>query len=206
LKSLTPLENHVNHERINYESPTISGDNNSGLSNTKFNSNHNSLDRPTEHVNEVPTTSGILRQPSISKSLVFNIDQFPSPPELGDESDITNIRHSELRKRGDMVLHHYYNKSGYLNDLPPSYENINQQQSATTLSELNSNNNTLATLLQDNSIETPESSHEGSYAGNGNNSSHHSPKINYSCCAPCTNFDELIANKFDISMRLVRFL
>jgi len=209
LKSLTPLENQINHEQLNYESPTISGDNNSGLSNLKFNSNHNSLDRPTEQANEVPTTSMLLRQPSISKSLVFNIDQFPSPPELGDESDITNILHSrqaqsELRKR-DMILNHYY-KSGDLNDLPPSYENINQQQSAQTISELNNNNNTLSTLLHDN-VETPESSHEGSYYGNSNDSSsHHSSKIHYSCCAPCSNFDELIANKLNISTKLVRFL
>ena len=161
-----------------------------------------------------------MRKSSISKTLVFSIDQFPTPPGTREESDITNIPHSQSphsdeKRHNDVVIHQYYKSD--LNDLPPSYENIDQQPSAPSLSELNSNN-TLASLLNNNNssnsnsnqssgiikIETQNSSYEGSYSGSSSQPSQ--PRKKHSHCIPCTTFDEYVADKFNISTKLVRFL
>jgi len=83
---------------------------------------------------------------------------------------------------------------------------------------LNSNN-TLATLLKNNNnnsisnsnqssgiikIETQNSSYEGSYSGSSSRSSQ--PRKKHSHCVPCSTFDEYVAEKFNISTKLVRFI
>ncbi|OUM66854.1 hypothetical protein PIROE2DRAFT_59113 [Piromyces sp. E2] len=156
-----PLESNVN----NYDISNIDNYNNS---NPELSSINVSSERSTEPYNGTTTASSAsppARPPSISKSIIFGVNQFPSPPENNDELDITNVSPSQpsqssnpsTDKRNDVVIHQYYKND--LNDQPPSYENINNQPSAPTLSELTSNN-TLAALIDNNnhSIEMDTSS------------------------------------------------
>jgi hypothetical protein len=156
LKPSAPLENEVIEYNQNYIE--------NNTSNNKTNINHNKSNLELSLKNTIsPKVSGSshkpvsnsslnrhTRPPSISKSIIFGVEQFPTPPKPEDEVDITNVKSSQTQlkstKNDDTVVHQYY--SSEMNDLPPSYENINQQPSAPSISALNSN----TSLLDNNNM------------------------------------------------------
>jgi len=151
------------------------------------------------------------RPPSISKSIIFGVDQFPSPPKPEDEIDITNSQveqssQSINSKRGEVVVHHYYRSD--LNDLPPSYENIDQQPSAPSLSAFNSNTTLLENTTNNNknmdnrdgSLDTPNSLDESTSISS--NLKDHSNCCGYGCY-PCNYLDECMAEKLNIPAKWI---
>lgn len=128
-----------------------------------------------------------VRPPSISKSIIFGVDQFPSPPSNDDEVDITDnskeMGPSHNHNSNNTVIHAYYKNEEDIediNDLPPSYDNLGYQNepSAPNISELN---NTITYQPKEST------SSDG-------------------CCGCCNNFDIIMANKFNISTSTVKKL
>ncbi|ORX43750.1 hypothetical protein BCR36DRAFT_360511 [Piromyces finnis] len=191
------------------------------ITNVKNNNNSNSdllSVTSTEHSNDkaiiTSSVSPKTRPPSISKSIIFGVEQFPTPPENNNELDITVVNQTQqpqsqaLRtnnnKHNSAVIHQYYKND--LNDQPPSYENINNHQpSAPNLTDFSSNN-TMTALIDSNnhnvemdvsnsSIEIPNTSITSSESN-----------IKHFSCFPCNTLDSYLSKKLHISIKRIRIL
>ncbi|KAG4091331.1 hypothetical protein H8356DRAFT_1051607 [Neocallimastix lanati (nom. inval.)] len=164
----------------------------------------------THKTTSTSPASPIARPPSISKSIIFGVEQFPSPPEPENEVDITNAPGSQTLQRqskdNEVVVHQYYRNE--MNDLPPSYENIDQQPSAPSLSVLNSNTALIENnhSNNNNNIETPDDSFEAPNLVRVSPESDDFKKHSDCCscgCYPCNLIDSCMTEKLNIPSRWV---
>jgi len=214
LKPSAPLENEVIEYNKNYiennPSNIVANINHYNQSTSELSLKNTTSPDVSGTIHKPISNSSLSRQtrpPSISKSIIFGVEQFPSPPKPEDEVDITNVQSSQNQlkttKKDDTVVHQYY--SSEMIDLPPSYENINQQPSAPTVSALNSN----TSLLDNNNmnIGPPESSTMEIPKAVRDSLNSDDYKKHSECCScgcyPCIALDTCMMEKLNLPSRWV---